>query len=112
MKTREELEREVLSLTDRLNVAAESVRGLLSVIRGATTPEFRKTKVYERCISLGEAIADQTELAAPKLAMLLRQETAKEFLRDCEEVARKSENGDWKAGAASVAEIIKRRVGL
>lgn len=105
--TRQELEREILSLKDRLSVAMAASLCARNLLVGWTMPEVRKGEDYKRLLAFVTAVAKESPVATPLLARLGWQEGMKEAKRLAADVS-KSGDDEWKAALKRLSEEIDK----
>lgn len=111
---RHELEREILSLKDRLAVAVEAARAARSLLTGWVSENVKKGTDYQRLFVFIKAVANESAMAPPLLTRLGWREGMREALTLCQEVAALEHGLDpteWQAACRSVIERIERKLG-
>jgi hypothetical protein len=109
--TRTDLEREVASLRDRLNVALGSVAVARNLLAGWVGEEVKKSSEWKRLFALISAVAKENPMAPPLLARLGWQQGMKEARDLVLEVGAKGE-ADWKAACQRSIEEIERKLNM
>lgn len=110
--TRTDLEREVASLRDRLNVTMGAVMVARNLVAGWVGEEVKKSSEYKRLFALVTAVAKEGSMAPPLLARLGWQQGMKEAKLLVLEVGAKGgpEEQDWKAACQRASEEIDRKL--
>ena len=107
--TRTDLEREVVSLRDRLNVALGAVMVARNLVAGWVGEEAKKSSEYKRLFALVSVVAKEGPMGPPLLARLGWQQGMKEARLLVLEVAGKGEQ-DWKAACQRASEEIDKKL--
>lgn len=107
--TRDQLEREVLSLKDRLGVALATVTCARNLVVGWVGEDAKKSSEYKRLLALVTTVAKEGSMAPPLLARLGWQQGMKEARILVLEAAAKG-GDEWKAGCQRAVEEIDRKL--
>jgi hypothetical protein len=110
--TRTDLEREVASLRDRLNVALGAVMVARNLVVGWVGEDAKKSREYKRLFTLVTAVAKESPMGPPALARLGWQQGMKEAKVLILEVAAKDSNADWKAACQRASEEIEKKLSI
>lgn len=109
--TRADLEREILSLQDRLSVALEAVGSAKSLVVGWTREDAKRAKPYQRLLAMVESVSRERPMAKPLLARLGWQQGMVEASAIIAEVGRLSTEPEWRAACERAAQEIQRKLG-
>lgn len=107
--TRKDLEREVASLRDRLNVTMGAVVVARNLVAGWVGEEAKKSSEYKRLFALVSAVAKEGSMGPPLLARLGWQQGMKEAKILVLEVGAAGEQ-DWKAACQRASEEIEKKL--
>jgi hypothetical protein len=108
--TREDLEREVASLKDRLNFVMGAMTVARNLVVGWVPEEIKKSSEYKRLLNLVTATVKEGSMAAPALARMGWQAGMKEAKDILAETGKKSAESEWKAACVRACEEIDRKL--
>jgi len=108
---RSELEREILSLRDQLEIALVSLACARNLLVGWVSEESRQSPEYKRLLALVSAVAKESPIGAPLLARMGWQQGMKEARELVREVG-KSGAEEWTSGCRRAVEEIDRKIDL
>lgn len=110
IQTQTQLEREITSLKDRLNVAVEAARNAKALLQ-AWIPKDQRNGSFERLYALVDAVARESAMAAPLLTRLGWGAGMKEARELALQVAN-MEEGPWKTACSRIVEEIEKKAKL
>jgi hypothetical protein len=106
-----QLEREIASLKDRLNVAVEASRNAKALLVAWVSGERQKEGSFQRLFALVDAVAKESAMAAPLLTRLGWGAGMKEARELALQVS-KMEEGPWHTACLRVVQEIEKKAGL
>lgn len=107
--TRQELEREVLSLKDRLDVAMAASVCARNVLVGWVSVDLKKGAEYKRLMAFVSAVAKESPMATPLFARIGWQQGMKEA-RDILTELGATGDVEWKAAIQRAVEEIEKKL--
>jgi hypothetical protein len=110
--SRQELEREVASLRDRMQFVMEAMTVARNLVVAWVPEDTRKSSEYKRLLGLVTAVVKEGPMAAPALARLGWQQGMKEAKDVLASTATLGDDAEWKAALKRAAEEIDRKLTL
>lgn len=107
--TRQDLEREVASLRDRLDVAMGAAVCARNVLVGFVDEKLKKGGEYKRLLAFVTAVAKESPMATPYYARLGWQQGMKEA-KDLAVLIEKDGDAEWKAALKRLIEEIDKKL--
>lgn len=107
--TRQELEREVLSLKDRLGVAMAASVCARNVLLGWVSADLKKGGEYKRLMAFVSAVAKESPMATPYFARIGWQQGMKEAVDLLKELSKDGAD-EWKAALTRAVEEIEKKL--
>lgn len=107
--TRQELEREVLSLKDRLGVAMGAAVCAKNVLTGWVSADLKKGAEYKRLMAFVSAVAKESPMATPLFARIGWQQGMKEAVDLLNDLAKEGPD-EWKAAITRAVKEIEKKL--
>lgn len=109
MKTREQLEKEVISQQDAIGYAVNVAQAAKRLLDLYVPSDTKKRREFQQLYAFVVAVAGEDGLAGPRLAAFAHREGMLDAMRLSEAVASRSGHEEWKAGVRALAEEIARK---
>jgi hypothetical protein len=107
--TRQELEREVLSLRDRLDVAMAASVCARNVLAGWVSADLKKGSEFKRLMAFVSAVAKESPMATPHFARIGWQQGMKEAKDILGELSKEGTD-EWRAASTRAIEEIEKKL--
>jgi hypothetical protein len=110
VETREELERKVKAQQDALDYAVNAAQAARRLIELYVPLERRGSRDFKQLYTIVEAVAKQSGFAGPAIAAYAHRSGLLDGALIGESVAKRG-NDEWRAGAETVIEEIRKKAG-